>query len=145
MRLQCSSSMGDAVTAPESEHEFLVLSEQMYDGLPGPITGRSVDAQSVPALDRTAWYSTVQYSRVPEGVPGVVTDSIPEPRDSGSDSQESVSGGGGCADTDRIVPLTSDVCLLSLSPPARGRWVKQWAPMAWLAGRLPRVTAQGMP
>ena len=62
MRLQCSSSMGDAFTAPESEHEFLVLSDQMYDGLPGPITGRSADAQSVPALDRTEWYSTVQYS-----------------------------------------------------------------------------------
>ena len=101
MRLQCRSSMGDAVTAPESEHE--------YDGLPGPSSGRSADAQSVPAQDRIVRYGTVQYSKVPEEVPEGVTGSTPESSDSGSDSQESVSGGGGCGDTDRTVPLTSDV------------------------------------
>ena len=84
---------------------------------------QSAAAQSVPALDRTAGYSTVQYSKVPEEVPEGVTDSTPESSDSDSDSEESVSGGGGRVDTDRTVPLTSDVpveseptCKASLVP-----------------------------
>ena len=101
LRLRSRSSMGDAVTAPESEDKS--------NGLPSPSSGRSADAQSVPVQDRTARYSTVRYSKVPEGV----TDSTPESRGSGSDSEESVSGGGGCVDTDRTVPLTSDVSVES--------------------------------
>ena len=111
LRLRSRSSMGDAVTAPESEDKS--------NGLPSPSSGRSADAQSVPVQDRTARYSTVRYSKVPQGV----TDSTPESRGSGSDSEESVSGGGGCVDTDRTVPLTSDVsdeseptCKTSLVP-----------------------------
>ena len=66
--------------------------------------------QSVPVLSSTARYSTVQYSKVPEGVPEGVTDSTPESSDSDCDSERSVSGGGdGRVDTDRTVPLTSDV------------------------------------
>ena len=52
-----------------------------------------------------------------------MTDSTPESSDSGSDSERSVSGGGGRVDTDRTVPLTSDVpveseptCKASLVP-----------------------------
>ena len=112
LRLRSRSSMGDAVTAPESEDKS--------NGLPSPSSGRSADAQSVPVQDRTARYSTVRYSKVPQGV----TDSTPESIGSGRDSEESVSGGGGGrVDTDRTVPLTSDVsdeseptCKTSLVP-----------------------------
>ena len=98
MRLQSRSSMGGAVTAPEGEHKV--------NGLLSPSSGRSADARSVPAQDRTARYSTVQYSKVPEEVPEGVTDSTPESSDNDSDSERSVSGGGGCVDTDITVPLT---------------------------------------
>ena len=59
LRLRSRSSMGDAVTAPESEDKS--------NGLPSPSSGRSADAQSVPVQDRTARYSTVRYSKVPRG------------------------------------------------------------------------------
>ena len=79
--------------------------------------------QSVPALNSTARYSTVQYSKVPEGVPEGVTDSTPESSDSDCDSERSVSGGGGRIDVGRAVPLTSGVpvesgptCKASLVP-----------------------------
>ena len=67
MRLRSRSSMGDDSSALESE--------DTVNGLPSPSSGRSADAQSVPAQDRTARYSTIQYNRVPEGV----ADSTPEP------------------------------------------------------------------
>ena len=81
-------------------------------------------AQSVPVLNSTAGYSTVQYSKVPEGVPEGVTDSTPESSDSDCDSERSVSGGGGGRiNTDRTDPLTSDVpveseptCKASVNP-----------------------------
>ena len=106
MRLRFRSSMGDASSALESEDKF--------NGLHSPSSGRSADAQSVPVQNRTAGYntvrySTVRYSKVQEEVPEGVTDSTPESSDSGSDSEENVSGSGGRVDTDRTVPLTSDV------------------------------------
>ena len=109
------------------------------------LVSSSADAQSVPVLNSTARYSTVQYSKVPEGVPEGVTDSTPESSDSDCNSERSVSGGGGGrVDTDRTVPLTSDVPVES-EPTCKASVVPAVGTNAHAADQLPRVRAQGMP